>query len=132
MPFVKGFLRIRRRRGHPDQGLPGIDEPVDPDYGIPEEGEPPPGVDNELPSPPPGIWPGPHPGHPIVPVPPDMPEEPPPGSIWPKPPGAPSGNFVVIAWIPGHGWKYVVVDPSTWPHPDQGLPAPPTATPKRA
>jgi hypothetical protein len=38
MPFVRGFLRVVRR-GHPDQGLPGGEGPVDPDYGL-EEGHP--------------------------------------------------------------------------------------------
>lgn len=89
MPFVTGFLRVRRRR-------PG-DRPVDPDYGI-EEGErpeisPPDEGDGDLevgggpilppptvwPKPPPGIWPPPD--RPVTPLPPGFPM--PPGSIWP-------------------------------------------------
>jgi hypothetical protein len=152
MPFVSGFLRVRRRAGHPDQGLPGeeggevdnslpgIEGPVDPDYGLPE--------------PPPGVWPPPVPAHPIQPAPHDTP----PGTIWPSPgrpahpiapggsPGAPSHpiapgvptRFWVVAGIPGYGWRYICVDTSLHPdtglppspgHPDQGLP--PTAQPKR-
>jgi hypothetical protein len=33
MPFVSGFLRIRRPGRHPDQGLPPGEGPVDPGYG---------------------------------------------------------------------------------------------------
>jgi hypothetical protein len=125
MPRVKGFLKIiKRRPGHPDQGLPGIEEPVDPDYGV-DEGA---GIDNELPTPPPGVWPPPTVSHPIVPVPPETAEPgepghlpaPPPGSIWPKPPGPISGLFIVLAHIPDMGWRYVVIDPDGWP--DNTLP----------
>jgi len=34
MPFVSGFLRIRRPGRHPDQGLPPGEGPVDPGYGV--------------------------------------------------------------------------------------------------
>lgn len=128
-----GFLNIGRRRpGHPDQGLPV--EPEHPDQGLPPEGE---GggeyPDHELPSPPPGIWPPPTIGHPVHPIeePDTEPGEPghlpapPAGAIWPKPPGAASGLFVVLAHIPEHGWHYIVIDPSLWPsHPIAGGPAP--------
>lgn len=50
-----GFLNVGRRKPghHPDQGLPGTEDQTDPDYGV-DEGA---GIDNELPDPPPGIWP---------------------------------------------------------------------------
>lgn len=71
MPFVSGFLRVRRR-GHPDIGLPDPEHPVDPDYGIEEH---PPGVgggpilpDVDPPDPPPGIWPPLTPDNPWRPV----------------------------------------------------------------
>jgi hypothetical protein len=100
MPFVSGFLRIRRGAGHPDQGLPGVEEPADPGYGIEEGGMP----DQGLPTPPPGVWPPLTPSHPIQPAPPGTP----PGSIWP-----PVGH-------PGH--PIAPVRPGRPPRPDQGLP----------
>jgi hypothetical protein len=137
MPRVKGFLRILKRRGHGGPVDPdyGVDEGVDPGYGVEEGGE----IDQELPTPPPGIWPPPTPSHPIQPVPDEEGEagqlpEIPPGSIWPRPPMVPSGKFVVLAGIPGYGWRYVVIDPSTWPempeHPSTGGPRPPRPQPK--
>ena len=156
MPFVSGFLRMRRR-GHPDQGLPDGEGPVDPDYGIgeehPDQGLPPLGLgpDNGLPKPPPGVWPPLTPSHPIQPTPPGVP----PGTIWPpvwpvdpgygvgieRPdqglPGAPAQpdqglpqpqTYWVVAGIPGVGWRYIAVDPSLRPsHP---IARPPTAQPK--
>jgi hypothetical protein len=118
-----GYLKIGRR-GRPDQGLPPGEDPTDPDYGI-DEGEPP---QIEPPDPddaPPGIWPPPTVGHPIVPVPPagegpgHLPEFPP-GAIWPRPPGPAAGKFLVLCRVPGHGWKYIVVDPDAWPEPPAG------------
>ena len=78
MPFVSGFLRVRRG-GHPDNSLPGVEGPVDPGYGVDEGAE----IDNSLPmpTPPPGIWPPPVSIWPPTPLPPDFPM--PPGSIWP-------------------------------------------------
>ena len=105
MPFVSGFLRLRRD-GHPDQGLPGVEGPVDPDYGL-EEGH----IDNTLPMPPPGIWPPPVSIWPPTPLPPDYPM--PPGSIWPPVrPDRPS-HPIAPGGAPGR--------------PDQGLPRPPGA-----
>ena len=133
MPFVRGFLRIRRA-GRPGQPLPpGEEGPVDPDYGI-DEGELP---EVEPPDPPPGIWPPPVPAHPIQPVPPGDPSEP--GAIWPPPGGLgkpmpkppaqpgqplPKNYLLVLAKIPGYGWKYIVVDVNAimGRYPDQGLP----------
>lgn len=66
MPRVRGFLRIIKRR-HPGG-------PVDPDYGVDEgDGEGGEGgeggeIDNELPDPPPGIWPPLTPEQPWRPV----------------------------------------------------------------
>jgi hypothetical protein len=46
--------------------------------------------------------------------------------------------YWVIVWVPGYGWKYVTVAPGlhpdntlpgSQPHPDQGLPTPPTGSP---
>jgi hypothetical protein len=133
MPRVKGFLRILKRRpGGPVDPDYGIDEGVDPGYGV-DEGT---GVDNELPSPPPGIWPPPtisHPVHPIAPggspgTPGHLPA-PPPGSIWPRPEGVVEGLFIVLAHIPEHGWRWIVIDPDGWP--DTLPEGPPVATPKR-
>jgi hypothetical protein len=138
-----GYLNIGRRQ------RPGGGGPVDPDYGIDEgeigEGGEGPEVEPPEIEPPPGIWPGPTPGHPIVPVPPT--EGPghlpaiPPGSIWPRPPGPVHGQFIVLARIPGYGWRYIVIDPDAWPDPDYGvdegagpghpLPKPPEREPKR-
>jgi hypothetical protein len=153
MPRIKGgWLEFDMGGGRPDQGLPGGSRPVDPDWGIDEGGRPDQGLppsggrpDQGLPEPPPGVWPGPSPSHPIVPVPPEEPTEP--GTIWPPAPPGASGKFWVVAGIPGHGWRYVCIDvslrpdqglpphpdqglPSEPPHPGQGLPQPPQAQPK--
>jgi hypothetical protein len=122
-----GYLNIGRRQrpGHPDQGLPV--EPEYPEVDPPEEGGEYP--DNELPSPPPGIWPPPtigHPVHPIAPGDPDKPGHlpaPPPGAIWPPVTSPVEGLFVVLAHIPDHGWKYIVIDPDAWERPDIEPPA---------
>lgn len=123
---------------------------VDPGYGVEAEG---PGIDNSLPpgmpaipgnlpTPPPGVWPPPSAGNPIVPTHPIAQPRPPhasgqpvpggrpdqglpdsgahpdqglpvqPGTIWPPTEGAPSSTFWVVAGIPGVGWRYVCVDPS--------------------
>lgn len=93
MPFVSGFLRLRRR-GHPDIGLPGPEGEVDPDYGI-DEGA---GIGGGLPEhpevdPPPGIWPPLTPEHPWRPIDPGWgqgrPLPPVPGQPLPRPPGLP-------------------------------------------
>jgi len=136
MPFVSGYLRIRGG-GQVDNELPEGEQEVDPGYGI-EAGR---GgyVDNDLPRPPPGVFPPPVPSHPIVIAPPSVP----PGAIWPpiygggrpdnslpgsggRPdnslPGGQGGQvdntlpgmqkYWVVVWIPGYGYKYVCVDPS--------------------
>jgi hypothetical protein len=128
MPFVSGFLRLRRR-GHPDQGLPDGEGPVDPDYGIgeehPDQGLPPMGglhPDQGLPRPPPGVWPPLTPTHPIAPTPPGVP----PGTIWPP----------VFPVDPGYGVGIERPDqglpptPGQPPRPDQGLPPTPGQPPR--
>lgn len=96
MPFVAGFLRVRRRPGRPDIGLPDGERPVDPDYGIDEGGSEGiwPGLpDTDPPTPPPGIWPPLTPEHPWRPVDPgwvggiERPDRP--GQPLPRPPVAP-------------------------------------------
>jgi hypothetical protein len=107
---------------------PGPGKPVDPGYGI-EEGAPP-GVDNELPEPPPGIWPPPSPEHPVQPLPPDV--DPPPGVIWP--PVNAAGKRIALIWISGIGYRYTVIDlDHQWPggKPEHPIGQPPTAQPKR-
>ena len=132
MPYVSGFLRVRDTGGggHPDNELPGHEGPVDPGYGI-DLGA---GIDNSLPAPPPGIWPPPNFGRPIVPIGPDNTLPVQPGTIWPSPgkparpdntlPTPPSGQpprpdhtlpsqkFWIVCGIPGIGWRYVCIDPS--------------------
>jgi hypothetical protein len=131
MPFVSGFLRVRRG-GHPDQGLPGVEGPVDPGYGI-EEGHPdqglpglPPYPDQGLPTPPAGVWPPLTPSHPIQPAPPGTP----PGTIWPPvwpvDPGygvgseRPDQGLPPAPGAPDQG----LPQPGRPVHPDQGLPRP--------
>jgi hypothetical protein len=129
MPFVSGFLRLRRG-GHPDQGLPGIEGPVDPGYGVDEGGV---GIwpglpDQGLPKPPPGIWPPPVGIWPPTPLPPDHPM--PPGSIWPPvghpshpiAPGRPVRPDQGLPRPPGTPDQGLPGQP---PHPDQGLPGAP-------
>jgi splicing factor 1 len=95
--------------GHPSHGLPG--SPGHPS-GQPVPGGERPG--NELPPPPPGIWPPPSPSNPIVPVPPPSGETKPiePGTIWPPlAPGA-KGQYLCLVIIPGVGYRYTVIDTS--------------------
>jgi hypothetical protein len=127
MPFVSGFLNVRRR-GHPDQGLPGEEGEVDPDYGIEGGGRPDQGLpglpplgghrpDQGLPKPPPGVWPPLTPSHPIQPAPPGTP----PGTIWPPVNGRPTDPDYGIdeGGRPGQGL------PPSPGRPDQGLPPAP-------
>ena len=126
-------LRIRPRNrpgepeyptepGHPDN--PEMPGPYPPETGYPpEDGEgdyedaihpPPPHVGHA-----PGLYIGPTKGNPVIPVPPE-PEEGehlklPPGAVWPKAYGRVSGHYVALAYIPEHGWRYIVIDPDAWP-----------------
>jgi hypothetical protein len=93
MPHVSGFLRVTSRD----------EESVDPGFGI-DLGH---GVDNTLPSGPPGVFPPLTPSHPIQPAPPGTP----PGTIWPP--------LWLNTPLPGHGL------PSVPGHPDAGLPGVP-------
>lgn len=116
----------------PDQGLPppppGIwppPVPAHPIVPIPPGGTtPPPGT----------IWPSPgHPAHPIVPPSAGSPPRPDQGLPTPPAPGQPprpdqglpptgmdphpshpiaTGTYWCLVYLPGFGWKYVVVDPS--------------------
>jgi hypothetical protein len=157
MPFVSGFLRVRRR-GHPDQGLPGTEDEVDPGYGV-EEGELP---EVEPPDPPVGIWPPLTPEHPWRPIPgfpdrpstgpvpiPPAPGQPlppiggeggapghlpsyPPGAIWPPLPPGVHGKYlalVLVGGMPGGvKYRYTVIDAdASFPKPE---PKPPEAQPK--
>ncbi len=149
MPFISGYLieaadpGFGNRPGGPeiDNSLPG---------GLP------PGIDNTLPipEPPPGIWPPPGPGRPIVPIGPDNTLPVQPGTIWPSPgrpprpghdlPGSgghpdhelpgggypdntlPSQTYWMLCFCPSLGWRFVSVDPSLRP----GMPLPPHAEPR--
>jgi hypothetical protein len=158
MPFVRGFLRVIKRRDrwgrpvdpdygidegdidegggedggeYPDQGGPGGrpgrperpghlpgwgrppgrpgnrppgswgGRPVDPGWGV-DEGD---GGDHIWPFPP-GSGLPPVPGQPLPPV------DPPPGTIWPPlPPNVDiHGKLLLLAWIPGVGNRWVVVN----------------------
>jgi hypothetical protein len=113
-----GYLNIGRRT-RPDRPV----DPTDPDYGIPEDGGEGPEVEPPEIEPPPGIWPPPTVGHPVQPLPPagELPghlPSPPPGAIWPPVSSQVEGLFVVLAHIPEHGWKYIVIDPDAWERPE--------------
>jgi len=138
MPFVTGFLRVRRRKpggGGPTDPDYGIEGPIDPDYGI-DAGEiggpdePPP---RPQPTPPPGIWPPLTPDRPVDPLPPVSPEHPiapPPGVLWP--PVNATGKRIALVWISGIGYKYTVFDlDAQWPPGKPEQPLPPGAQPKR-
>ena len=120
MPWIKGYLITGERPSHPI-----AEPPVDPGYGVetPPEviwgGRPPlmPSHPIELPEPPPGVFPPPSPVHPIAPVPPTVNPQPPPGSVWLPIEGGPSAKFWIVAYIPGHGFKFVCIDPGLKPTP---------------
>ena len=110
------YIRILRRgEGHPDNELPGMEGPVDPGYGI-DLGA---GIDNTLPSPPPGIWPPPSHARPIVPI-IDNTLPVAPGTIWPSPGRPPHVGGGPVVRPPHASGQPVPGDPA---HPDQGLPA---------
>lgn len=98
--------------GLPSQGLPappidpswGVTPPVDPGYGIPDisQGRP----DNTLP------------------LPPESPAQP--GQIYP-PITELHTKTAMLAWLPGYGHRWVVLDPAL--QPDQGLPSTPPNMP---
>ncbi len=102
MPYVRGFLNIVEG-GSPDNSLPGGGGGY-PDNSLPGNQ---PGIDNSLPEPPPGIWPPPSLGNPIVPVDPGfgggIPVQP--GTIWPSPgrPNRPDNSLPGSGARPDHG-----------------------------
>lgn len=140
MPYVRGFLRVVGR-GHPDQGLPGGEGPVDPDYGIgiehPDQGLP--GIEGPVdpgygvPLPPVTVWPlPPGPGHPSHPIQPTYPVDPGyglplPPTVWPQPPRPPGpvdpGYGVPIPISPEHP---IYIPPGTpGNHPEHPIALPP-------
>lgn len=105
---------------YPDNTLPGggeIDNSLPGSGGVPSH----PIV---LPPPPPGVWPPPSLGNPIVPIGPDNTLPVQPGTIWPSP-GLPP--HVGGGPMPGAPARPDQGLPGDQPHPDQGLPggAPP-------
>ena len=64
----------------------------------------------ELPDPPPGVFEVPTPSHPVVQLGAEMTHLRP-GGVWPRPEGEIKGNFLVLAKVPSHGWRYMVIDP---------------------
>lgn len=104
MPYVQGFLI--EGPVDPGFGRPGGGRPVDPGFGI-DLGA---GIDNTLPSPPPGVFPPLVPSHPIQPAPPGTP----PGVIWPPLFGPVDPGY-------GHG-GVVPPHPSGQPVPGGGRP----------
>jgi hypothetical protein len=150
-------LKVGRRGGRPDIGLPEPEEPVDPDYGV-DEGSP--GYpDIGLPEPPPGIWPPLTPEHPWLPLFPSHPIAPggpgagggehpthpielPPGTVWPPLPPDVHGKYLALVLIGGGGrgamYRYVVIDADAYEPPAGGIggrppdrPGGPGAGPKR-
>lgn len=112
MPYIKGFLIEGVDPGYGNRpGGPGIDNSLPGSQ---------PGIDNSLPipPPPPGIWPPPSYGRPIVPVDPDFGVPVTPGTIWPSP-GRPPHIDHGLPGSPGHPDQGLPPSPG---HPDQGLP----------
>ncbi|HTI78947.1 MAG TPA: hypothetical protein VL614_00700 [Acetobacteraceae bacterium] len=130
-----GYLRVEGvTPGHPDQGLPGIDGPVDPGYGVGIEHP-----DQGLPG-----YPG-RPSHPIAPggrpIDPGWGVEGPvdPGYGWPLPPVIshpivpPSPGEPTHPIAPGRPVRpsHPIARPPTYPvDPDYGLPSPPSVWPQ--
>jgi len=118
MPWVKGYLQVDQISEPPGIWPSGEHpaHPIAPGGQPPQVGEPGfPSHPIALPEPPPGVFPPPHPAHPIAPVPPTVNPQPPPGQVWPPIDGAPSAKFWVVAYIPGHGFKFVCIDPGIKP-----------------
>jgi hypothetical protein len=110
-----GYLNVEGMSGgYPGNELPGdqpgIDNSLPP--GVP------PYLDNTLPEPPPGIWPPPGMGRPIVPVRPDNALPVVPGTIWPSP-GLPPHAGHVLPGVPHPGGGPM---PGTPARPDNTLP----------
>lgn len=120
MPFVMGYLRRARRPGRPDQGLPDIEGPVDPDYGIDEGMLPgwPEAPEVDPPEPPPGIWPPLTPEHPWRPL-PSLPDRPSQGLPPTRPPAQPGQPPMPGQPLPGEppvvGGGPVLPPGAIWP-----------------
>jgi len=99
--------------GYPDQGLPGGGEVGEPSHPIVLPPMPP-----QINPPPVSIWPG-------VPIHPATPEHPialPPGSVWPPLPPSITGEAVILVWVVGVGYRWLVIDAAQV---DNELPATP-------
>lgn len=89
---------------YPSNGLPDGGNVGTPEHPIVIPPAPPPYPSTGLP---PSVWPGvpvhlPAPGEPPVPL--------PPGSVWPPlPPLIESRRMILLAWIPGIGYRWIVV-----------------------
>lgn len=99
--------------GHPEypsNGLPDGGNVGTPEHPIQIPPSPPPYPSVGLP---PSIFPGlpvhlPAPGDPALPL--------PPGSVWPPlPPLLDGKRLLVLAWIPGLGYKWIVIGPQVQP-----------------
>jgi hypothetical protein len=117
--YVSGFLNVHEREGHPDQGLPGHGHP---DHDLP--GLPPHASGQPIPTPPPGVFPPPHPSNPIVIAPPGTP----PGTIWPPihpdhPGNALPGRPPHASGQPVPGGRPDNTLPGSPPSPSHGLPS---------
>jgi hypothetical protein len=154
-----GYLNVEGMSGeYPDQGLPGDQPGIDNSLPIPPPPPgiwPPPVPAHPIvpippggSKPPPGtIWPSPgHPAHPIAPggAPPTATHPIAPGGSPPRPdqtlpptgmdphPSHPiaSGTYWCLVYLPGFGWKYVVIDPSLEINAEPPAPQP-TPTPHK-
>jgi hypothetical protein len=111
-----GYLNVEGMSGgYPGNELPGVEGDVDPGYGISSDRPSNPIV---LPPAPPGTWPPPTGGNPIVPVHPDNALPIAPGTIWPSP-GLPPHAGNVLPGVPHPGGGPM---PGTPARPDNTLP----------
>lgn len=84
-----------------------------------------PEIPDQLPDPPPGLWPAPTPSNPIVALSPEQAQTLPPGGIWPRPQGDKiPGTFCALVSIPEHGWHFVIIDPDAIAMPQIPRPTP--------
>jgi hypothetical protein len=115
--IMGGYLNVEGMSGgYPGNELPGAEGPVDPGYGISSDR---PSLPIVLPPAPPGIWPPPTGGNPIVPIGPDNTLPVQPGTIWPSPgrPARPDNTLPGGGLHPGGGPM-----PGTPARPDNTLP----------
>ena len=75
-----------------------------------------PEIPETLPDPPPGVFEAPTVDHPIMKIDEELKGILPVGGVWPRPEGEIKGTFLVLAAVPNHGWRYVVVDPDAIKH----------------